>query len=110
MIEGILTIHKKWQKEVAEKYPRILARTRPADTTEDTDGQTSVETYLRGELETYSEQTLALYYKNTLEKEKRGENECAENLLNQMRQYGFTSLEACERLLAAHASNEQKKI
>lgn len=100
MIEEILSVHRKWQKEVCEKYPCLLAHTRPAETGQNEHGQTSMETYLRGELETYSQKTLSLYHKRTLLNMQKGENEIAANLLNQMRQYGFSSLEECEKKLS----------
>ena len=104
-IDEIVAIHLAWRKEVARKYPCLMGHGRPAEETQGT--VTSLETYLRGELMTYSAKTLALYQARTLAKQKAGENEAQANLFNQVRQYGFDSLEACEAHLAAKAKAQR---
>ncbi|MBO4369458.1 MAG: DUF4125 family protein [Desulfovibrio sp.] len=103
MINEIVRIHITWQKEVAERYPLLLSHARPAHT--EGGHIASLETYLRGELLTYSEKTVRLYYEKTLAKANRGDNEAQENLLNQVKQYGFDSLDACE----AHLASKKKR-
>ncbi|MBQ7585818.1 MAG: DUF4125 family protein, partial [Desulfovibrionaceae bacterium] len=103
MIQEILAIHQDWQQEVASKYPHILSHTRPKEQGQNEHGVTSLVTYLRGELQTYSEKTLSLYLQKVQEKVRMKQNEAEENLLNQVKQYGFSSLQACEEKLAAQA-------
>ncbi len=60
LLQKIVDIQCGWQKEVMEKFPNLMRRSRPLRSSSDTDYQTSFETYLRGELETYSQKTLTL--------------------------------------------------
>ncbi|MCR5813877.1 MAG: DUF4125 family protein [Desulfovibrio sp.] len=99
MIDEIVAVHLGWQKAVADKYPCLLSHGRPAQ--DQGLGTTSLATYLRGELLTYSAKTIALYHAKTLAKAARGENEARDNLANQVKSYGFESLEACEAYLAS---------
>ena len=61
MLDEITQIQIAWMREYAEKYPRLAAGNRAIRAAEATPGETSFETYLRGELHTYSEDTLLLY-------------------------------------------------
>ena len=98
-IQEIVDIHLGWQKAMAERYPCLLSHARPAEAKGA--GVTSLATYLRGELLTYSARTIALYHAKTLAKAAAGENEARENLANQVKAYGFASLEDCEAHLAS---------
>ena len=69
---------------------------------EDRPGLPSVETYTREELQTCSPRTISLYHAATMKRIERGENEAEENLLNQVRQYGFASLEDAEQYFSTH--------
>ena len=110
MINEILKIHQGWQKELQEKYPCILSHMRPTNENSPANGMTPLETYLRGELQTYSEKTLGIYLAKTLAKAANNQNEAAENLLNQMRQYGFSSLEECENKLKSKSHGPSSKM
>ncbi|MFQ8737768.1 MAG: hypothetical protein ACLSAH_18705 [Bilophila wadsworthia] len=46
--------------------------------------------------------TISLYHSATMKRAERGENEAEENLLNQVRQYGFASLEDAEQYFSTH--------
>ena len=61
-----------------------------------------METYTRAELQTYSPRTISLYHAATMKRIERGENEAEENLLNQVRQYGFASMEDAEQYFSTH--------
>ncbi|MBR3664876.1 MAG: DUF4125 family protein [Desulfovibrio sp.] len=102
-IQEIVNIHLGWQKELAQKYPCLLSLGRPAEA--QGQGMTSLATYLRGELLTYSAKTIALYHAKTLDKAARGENEARANLANQVKAYGFATLEDCEAHLAQKKSH-----
>lgn len=96
-IEEIVTAHVQWKTALSEKYPHLGERGRPIRTRDDSAATTSMETYTRAELQTYSLKTLSLYHAATLKRLAEGRNEAEENLLNQVRQYGFADLEAAER-------------
>jgi len=49
-----------WQREVQQKYPRLMSRARPIE--DDRDDFRSFLTYTLGELETYSDETLENLY------------------------------------------------
>ena len=96
-IEDIVACHVQWKTALDQKYPHLGDRSRPVRTQEDRAGLPSVETYTRAELQTCSPRTISLYHSATMKRAERGENEAEENLLNQVRQYGFASLEDAEQ-------------
>lgn len=104
LIDEIVDVNLAWHDDVARRWPCLAAHGRPARRTADGGGVTSLETYLRSEMMTWSPGTVALYHRITLEKRDRGGNEAEENLLNQMLQYGFRSLDEAERKLAERAA------
>ena len=75
---------------------RKSGKGRPLRTSEDSTGETSFETYLRGELKTYSARTITLLHELTLRQQQDGVNGAALNLLNQVQQYGYATLEQAE--------------
>lgn len=97
LIEDIVAVNLAWKEEVAERYPALSDRGRPIYTAEDTPGETSFETYLRGELKTYSPRTVRLLHAHTADQKARGINSVAETLLHQVRHYGYPSLGQAER-------------
>ena len=84
------------QAELFDRYPRLSGKGRPLRTSEDSTGETSFETYLRGELKTYSARTITLLHELTLRQQQDGVNGAALNLLNQVQQYGYATLEQAE--------------
>lgn len=96
-IEEIVACHVRWKEELNRKYPHLGDRSRPIHTEDDQNGFPSVETYTRAELKTYSPRTVALYYKATMKRVAEGRSEAEENLLNQVRQYGFQTLDEAEQ-------------
>lgn len=102
MVEEIVAAHVKWKEELDRKYPSLSERGRPLRSKDDYKfGQPSLETYMRGELRTLTPETVAIYYKETQDRLAEGRSEAEENLLNQVRQYGFTSLEQANKHIAA---------
>ncbi|GAA2530274.1 DUF4125 family protein [Rarobacter incanus] len=59
--ERIIAIQVAWADEFRAHFPKLGAAMRKLRTAQDVIGDTSFETYLRGELCTYSEPTLAAY-------------------------------------------------
>jgi hypothetical protein len=96
-IEEIMAIHVAWKEALDKRYPHLADRGRPVRTQYDSAGLASLETYMRAELKTCSPKTIALYHADTLRRVRRGESEAEQNLLNQVRQYGFTNLEEAEK-------------
>lgn len=94
LIDRIAEIVLGWAEELSRKYPYVLQRGRPLRKSEDSIFRPSLETYLRGELATYSRRTLKLYYENVLKQEAENLNGSEMVLENQVRQYGYASLEA----------------
>lgn len=95
-IEAIVAINVEWKAELFDRYPRLSGRGRPLRTAEDSTGETSFETYLRGELKTYSAHTITLLHDLTVRQQQDGVNGAALNLLNQVQQYGYATLEQAE--------------
>lgn len=100
MVDEIVSVHLGWKEALDAKYPNLSERGRPLRSKDDyLYGQPSVETYLRAEIQTFSPKTVALYHKETMDRLASDSSEAEENLLNQVRQYGFSSLvEADEHL------------
>ena len=92
----IVAINVGWKAELFDRYPRLSGKGRPLRTSEDSTGETSFETYLRGELKTYSARTITLLHELTLRQQQDGVNGAALNLLNQVQQYGYATLEQAE--------------
>ncbi|MBR4994200.1 MAG: DUF4125 family protein, partial [Lachnospiraceae bacterium] len=61
-------------EEFAKEFPDAAANARSIHTSEDTEYNTSYETYLRGELSTYSDNTLVLYGRFIANLAANGEN------------------------------------
>lgn len=89
--------HVVWLEDLAARYPRLTGNGRPIRREADGPWQTSFETYLWGELSTYSMATLKLYDAFTQRLEEQGKNLNEMVLLNEVRQYGFESLDAVEK-------------
>lgn len=94
MVEEIVAAHIRWKEELDARYPALSERGRPLRSKDDYRfGQPSLETYMRGELQTLSPAAVAIYHAETQERLAQGRNEAEENLLNQVKKYGYTTLE-----------------
>ncbi len=97
MIDEIAKIHVKWDKEVYEKYPHIRENGRVFKSSEDSvQNGSSSESYLKGEYKTYSPDTLNLIYQQIMEADKKGENLLERIVENEVKFYGYRSLEEAE--------------
>ncbi|MCM1113822.1 MAG: DUF4125 family protein [Muribaculum sp.] len=99
IIEQIVGMQVAWMEEFAQTYPALADNARSVHTSEDNIGNTSYETYLRGEISTYSDKMLELYGRYVVEYARRGENLTFAIMANSVRLYGYESLEAAERFL-----------
>ena len=96
MLDEITQIQIAWMWEYAEKYPRLAAGNRAIRAAEAAPGETSFETYLRGELSIYSAQTLDLYARWTEELEREGVNMSVEVMKETVARYGYKDIQAAE--------------
>lgn len=99
IIDRIVEIQYGWQKELFEKYPRVMRRGRPLDSRDNTLGGTSFETYLRGELETYSQETLRCLLRDMEAARQNGVNRNEKVYEALIASYGISSLAAAEAAL-----------
>jgi len=100
-IEEIVAIHLNWKEALDQRYPHLGDRCRPVRSQDDSTGLPSFETYMRAELKTYSPKTISLYHAATLINFERGESEAEQNLLNQVRQYGFENSNDAEKYFSS---------
>lgn len=97
--EKILVIELCWAEEAQQCYPALAGRGRPLRTVDDSETDTSTETYLRGELGIYSDETISLYEEMVIRRQAKGENRVLENLTAMVSLYGYSSLEQAEAAL-----------
>ena len=99
LIDKIAAAHLGWFRAYAAAYPCLAGGNRNEREDAGSPGGTSFQTYLRGELSTYSERTLRLYgaYVDTLRQENK--NLALMIMAEQMRFYGFASLDEAEARL-----------
>lgn len=96
LVEKIMEIYMKWEKEFFKAYPIFSSMGRPLYSKQDDDEDTSIETYLRGELLSYSEKTLALYLKYILEMKNKNINLAVKNMDNLASMQGFVNSQDVE--------------
>lgn len=82
--------------EYAMKYPKMALQGRSLYSADDSEYNTSIETYQRSELYTYSAETLKALEECILAKKAQGINFAESILLNTVRKYGFDSIERAE--------------
>ena len=99
MLDEITQIQIAWMREYAEKYPHLAAGNRAIRAAEAAPGETSFETYLRGELHTYSEDTLLLYRDMIRSLKAQGVNMSLLIMEANVNAYGYQSLEDAEKRL-----------
>lgn len=99
--EQLISIMMAWTDEMQQQYPALALTGRSRTSAEDSEWNTSSETYLRGELSTYSDATLKLYGQMILNSLRRQENLVKQTLRYMVRFYGYHSLkeadEACKK-------------
>jgi hypothetical protein len=96
-IDEIVTVQCRWQREMIDTYPYLMAGARPLSRSDDANYNTSFEIYLRGELETYSEGTLALLHRDILKLKKTCVNGSEIIYEHLARELGYDSVEAADR-------------
>lgn len=90
-----------WREDFNRRFPDYGRLGRPLRKEDARFGDTSIETYARGELKTYSEQTLELLTEQYQRLEAEGKNPAVEIMDYTARQYGYRdSADAQEKLAA----------
>jgi len=88
------------------EYPYVSGAGRPLYSSEDWQGDVSIETYQLGELLTYSERTLALLLEYVEQRERAGGSLARDIMENTVRYYGYDTLEAAEAAAKERSDNE----
>ena len=99
IIEEIVKVQVGWMEEFADKNPKMAQNARTIHTSEDSEYDTSYETYLRGEISTYSDTMLLLYGRFITKIAKNGENLAEKIMTNTALLYGYESLKEAENAL-----------
>ena len=92
IVEQMIT----WEEEFAAKYPLVSGTGRPIRSDEDYKGQTSLESYARGELETYPEELLIMYRDYIKELASKGESLAEKNQLTMVNLFGYDTIQEAE--------------
>lgn len=95
--EKIILTQVKWADDFRDRYPHLGLAMRVLKTSEDTEENTSFETYLRGELSTYSAETFAKYKSFIEDLTAKNINLTQMIITNTVRMYGYDSLEAADK-------------
>ena len=97
LIEKIAGIQLRWQHQMFEKYPNLMAGARSLKESENAAGDTPFETYLKSELETYSDNTLALLHHDLSKLEETGINGSERVYEHLSTIMGYESVEEADR-------------
>ncbi|MGD9045442.1 MAG: DUF4125 family protein [Desulfobacterales bacterium] len=97
LIEEIVVIQCRWQREMAKKYPYLMGGARHLTGSDDSNEDTSFETYLRGELETYSDNTIKLLYKDMMGYLQMGANGSEKIYEHLVKEMGYSSIKEADR-------------
>ena len=95
--EKIILTQVKWADDFRNHYPHLGLAMRVLKTSEDTEENTSFETYLRGELSTYSNDTFAKYKDFIEDLLAKNLNLTQMIIENTVHMYGYDSLEAADK-------------
>ncbi len=94
--EGIIAVQVGMMENFAARFPKMAGNARKIHTSEDTEYDTSYETYLRGEISTYSDETLLAYGRLLASYAKDGRNIAYEIMNNTAKLLGYKDVEDAE--------------
>ena len=97
IMEAIIEIQVKWMEEFAKDYSAVASTARSIHTSEDSEYNTSYETYLRGELGTYSEELIGMYGQFIVGLLNENKNLAYMTMENTVKLYGYDSIDDAER-------------
>lgn len=95
-MEKTIAIQTKWLEDFAIKYPELMKAARYVHTKDDTEYETSSETYLRGELASYSETTEKMYSEFIEQLQAEGKDFVRMTYEHMVKRYGYNSIEDAE--------------
>lgn len=97
IIEEIVKVQVSWMEEFSKEYPNLATNARYIHTSEDSEFDTSYETYLRGEISTYSDKLLELYGRYIVDYARGQKNAAREIMLNTVHFYGYKDLDSANQ-------------
>ncbi len=100
-VSEIVVAQLDWQRELLEKYPRLMGRARPVA---EMGVSVSFEKYLRSELETYSDRTLSCLKRAVEQMRQSGENMSEKIYRRMVRELGYDSIQEADQAAAAAAA------
>lgn len=98
-VENITEMQVGMMEEFAKKYPKMANNARSIHTSEDSEYNTSYETYLRGEMLSYSYESAKLYERMLKRYEAAHKNIARDIMENTAKLYGYDNLEHAEESL-----------
>lgn len=99
MIREIADYMVGCDKEFAQKYPKLSRKARPTEAAGDAGGETSAESYTKGELRTYSKYTLKFFLDYIRKCREEGTNFAYLVKDKMVQMYGYSSIEDAEAKL-----------
>ena len=96
LIDEILNVQIKWQKSLAEEFPRIVGSGRKIEDSNGSIGGASFARYLRCELETYSDKTLELLHADVMRHVQEGASMTKRVYERMVKGLGYQSMEEAE--------------
>lgn len=97
IITEIVRIQLNWMNEYVRLYPHLSSGNRIVHKEQAQLGETSFETYLRGELSTYSLRTLTLYLDYVKKLKAKNANLVLITMTHTVQYYGYKNLQEAER-------------
>ncbi|MGN0157626.1 MAG: DUF4125 family protein [Brotaphodocola sp.] len=99
LVDKLTDMQVRWMEQFHEQYPCFGAQGRPVHKEDACCGDTSLETYARGELSSYSENTLRLLMEDFQMLESQEQNPGMRIMEYIAHAYGFDSVDAAEEQL-----------
>lgn len=108
LVDSIWAVLLVQTERMRETYPLLALGGRPLHASDEQPGQTSIETYQKGELLTYSEHTLQLLLAHIRDMESRGEDYAYTVQENTVLAAGYPSMKAAEELMLEQAKKRRE--
>lgn len=96
-VDVTVAAHVSWAEEFEREHPEYARRGRPVRASQEGAGQTSIETYQRGELYSYGENTEKLYFQYVQECVEQNRNLASLIRENMAQMYGYESISDLEK-------------
>jgi len=106
LVEALTAMQVRWMEAFHRSYPHFGEQGRPVHQADALEGDTSIETYARGEMSTYSIRTLRCLKEHLEALEQQEENPGMRIMEYTARQYGYQSVQEAEDQLARLAEKK----